>query len=174
MSEIKGLSISAMIRLFLLVLIFGGVILALMWRMGKLEKELEAYRNAPADTVQVVLHDTIKVDSPIEINHYIKEKEYIAVKDSVLIHDTLTQSIFLPRECRVYGDTSYRAVISGVNPSLDSLEIYQKTYIQTITKTVTKTDKRRWGLGVSVGAGWNGKKVQPFLGVGVQYNIVRW
>jgi opacity protein-like surface antigen len=72
----------------------------------------------------------------------------------------------------IYKDSSYRAVVSGVQPRLDSLEIYQKTRTETITKTVIKTQKTRWGVGVQAGMGWTGQKFQPYVGIGVQYNIL--
>ena len=82
--------------------------------------------------------------------------------------------IELPREYLVYKDTSYRAVVSGVQPRLDSIEVYSKTITETITKTIQVPDKKRWGFGVNVSAGYDGKKVRPFVGVGVQYNVIRW
>lgn len=33
----------------------------------------------------------------------------------------------LPREAKVYQDSTYRAVVSGYRPSLDTISIYQRT-----------------------------------------------
>lgn len=163
-----------------LLCVFGLIAVSLfiigvaLWRIRGLEKELDAYRNAPADTITVIRHDTIKIDSPVPVVKYIKEKEYVKITDSLLVHDTVTHIVELPREYLVYKDTSYRAVVSGVQPRLDSIEIYRPTITNTITKYVEVKKKTRWGIGVQAGYGWNGNKCAPYLGAGVQYNIVSW
>lgn len=164
------------VRLLALTLIFLAVCSMALLRIRHLERQVKALENAPTDTVTVVRHDTIKIDSPVPIIKYVKQKEYIAIHDTTLVTetDTVTQLIQLPREYLVYKDTTYRAVVSGVQPRLDSLEIYRKTETQIITKTITKTKKTRWGLGVQTGMGWNGKKIQPHVGVGLQFNVLSW
>ena len=164
----KALAVGGVLLLFLVILLvaFG--------RIRRLEKELDKYRNAPADTVTVIRHDTIKIDNPVPVVKYMKEKEYIKITDSLLVHDTVTHFVELPREYLVYKDTSYRAVVSGVQPRLDSIEIYQTSTTSTITKFVEVKKKTRWGIGVQAGYGWNGNKCAPYLGAGVQYNIVSW
>lgn len=151
------------------------LVLLIMWaRMRVLKKEVERLRNAPADTVVVTHIDTIFSEKPVPVYKYISRTEFVEIKaDSVRI-DTVKELVFLPREYLVYKDSTYRAVVSGVQPRLDSIEIYRPTITQTITHTVRVPDRKRWGLGVQVGAGFNGKEVQPYLGVGVQFNIVRW
>ena len=151
------------------------LVLLLMWaRMRVLQKELERLRNAPADTVLVTHIDTIFSEKPVPVYKYVSRTEFVEIKaDSVRI-DTVKELVFLPREYLVYKDSTYRAVVSGVQPRLDSIEVYRKTQVQTIIKTISVPDRKRWGLGVQVGAGFNGKEVQPYLGVGVQFNIVRW
>lgn len=166
----KDAKTSDLINVFILILIFAGIILGLLWKMGRLQRELDAYKNAPADTVTVIRHDTIKVDSPIPVYKYIKQTEYVAIKDTLLQKDTVKELVYLPREYMVYKDTSYRAVVSGVEPRLDSIEIYRPTITNTITKYVTK--KTRWGVGPQVGVGYDGKKAVPYIGVGVQYNLI--
>ena len=86
----------------------------------------------------------------------------------------MTSVIQLPREYLVYKDTSYRAVVSGVQPRLDSIEVYQKNLTNTVTKYVEVKKKTRWGVGVQAGYGYNGSKWSPYLGAGVQYNILSW
>lgn len=157
-----------------ILLLFTLLLLVAHGRIHKLEKELDAYRNAPADTVTVIKHDTIKVDSPVPVYKYIKEKEYVKITDSLFVHDTVTHIIELPREYLVYKDTSYRAVVSGVQPRLDSIEVYRKNITETVTKYVEVKRKTKWGLGVQAGYGYNGKNLRPYIGAGVQYNIISW
>ena len=109
----KILTVASVFLLFLVLLFVA------QGRIRKLQKELDTYKNAPADTVTVIRHDTIKVDSPVPVYKYIREKEYVTITDSLLVHDTVTHIIELPREYLVYKDTSYRAVVSGLRPRLE-------------------------------------------------------
>lgn len=151
------------------------LVLLLMWaRVRVLQEEVERLRNAPADTVLVTHTDTIFSEKPVPVYKYISRTEFVEVPSDSVRTDTVKELVFLPREYMVYKDSTYRAVVSGVQPRLDSIEIYRKTQVQTITKTVRVPDRKRWGLGVQVGAGFNGKEVQPYVGLGVSYDIVRW
>ena len=163
-----------LLRIVVLILIFGFLLTGLAWKTSKLQQRGDELENAPADTVWVVHTDTVSVEKPVPVHHYIKEKDTAFIVLTDLKVDTVKELVYLPREYMVYRDSSYRAVVSGVQPRLDSIEVYHKTLTQTITKTIKVPDKKRWGLGVNVGAGWNGKEVQPFVGIGVQYSILRW
>lgn len=163
-----------LLRIFALIAVFVCIIGVALSRIRHLEKELETYKNAPADTVTVIRHDTIKIDSPVPVYKYIKEKEVVTITDSLLIYDTVTKVVELPREYLVYKDSTYRAVVSGVQPRLDSMEVYRQNSTYYITKYVERKKKTKWGIGVQAGYGYNGKKFSPYAGVGVQYNIVSW
>ena len=156
------------------VALVGVLLLAAHIRIRTLQGELEKYKNAPADTITVIKHDTIKVDSPVPVHHYIKDTTFIVVPDTQIVHDTVLKIYKAPREFLVYKDTSYRAVVSGIQPRLDSIEIYRPTITQTVTKYVEVKKKTKWGVGVQAGYGYNGSKWSPYLGAGVQYNIVSW
>ncbi len=60
--------------------------------------------------------------------------------------------------------------------ALDSIRIFQP--VTTITKTITNTEvqykTRRWGIGVQVGIGVTPNKIEPYVGIGVNYNILTW
>lgn len=169
MSENKGLA-----GLVALSLLFLVILAAALWRIRGLERQVTELENAPADTIQIVRIDTLKVDTPIPVHHYIKERDTAFIVLTDVKVDTIKELVYLPREYMVYKDTSYRAVVSGVQPRLDSIEIFQRTYTNTITKTIKVPDRKRWGFGIQAGAGYDGKKVRPFVGLGVQYDLVRW
>lgn len=162
----KLLGFVALCFLFLLILWMAHT------RIKHLQKELDAYKNAPADTVTVIRHDTIKVDRPVPVYKYIKYNDTVTICHE--LRDTVKELVFLPREYMVYKDSIYRAVVSGVDPRLDSIEIYRPTITNTITKYVEVKKKPRWGIGLQAGYGYNGKDFKPYIGAGVQYNIVSW
>lgn len=100
-----------------------------------------------ADTVWKT--DTNFIDRPVEIIKW-KDREklvYIPVADTLSIHDTTF--LALPREYKQYGNETYQAQISGVNPSLDWIKVYPKTAY--ITNTVV--EKKRWSWSATVGPG---------------------
>ena len=144
--------------LMLLLSLFGGFLLGRHSRVT----------NEPI-VVTEVIRDTIR--------HYLpREIEYRVTRDTIVIHDTTfcKDTIFLPREQKVYADSSYRAVVSGVSPRLDSIEVYQRTV--EITKVSTRKEWRQFTYGVQVGVG----VVMPFnsspsfggyLGFGIGYNF---
>lgn len=167
MSENKGLAGLVALSLLFLVILAGA-----LWRIRGLERQVAELENAPADTIQIVRIDTLKVDTPVPVYKYIKYNDTVTICHE--LRDTVKELVFLPREYMVYKDANYRAVVSGVQPRLDSIEIFRRTYTNTITKTIKVPDRKRWGFGIQAGAGYDGKKVRPFVGLGVQYDLVRW
>ena len=96
--------------------------------------------------------DTIRVDVPRIHKVRVVDTMLVAVTDTIIKHDTTF--VQLPRQEKVYRDSSYMAIVSGYLPSLDQIEVYNKT--QTITKIVFVPERKRWGfgLGPTVGLGW--------------------
>lgn len=118
------------------------------------------------DTVTVVTVDTLIRENPIYVNRYFRDTILVAVADTVRLRDTTF--IQLPKEHRLYVDSMYRAVVSGYQPSLDSIEIYQKYY----TKIVTNTTRPRWSVGIQAGYGvTRGFELAPYVGIGIQYRL---
>lgn len=100
--------------------------------------------------VQVIKRDTIRLEKPVYLNRVVKEFVLVPAKDTVRVADTLM--IAMPREVKTYGDSTYSATISGIDPRLDNMEIYRKLETQIVT--VTQVQKPpRWGLGVVAGPG---------------------
>lgn len=131
-----------------------------------------------AETQVVERVDTMLIRDTVIREKPVYRTEYVFVRDSVRVqvHDTLY--ISLPRQMRVYQDSLYRAEVSGVDPTLDRIEVYPQTEIVTRTETrdIFVTSRKRWGIGVQVGYGIT-KQGQnfypgPYIGVGVSYNIL--
>lgn len=81
--------------------------------------------------------------------------------------------IALEVRTRTYEDSLYRAQVSGpvvgeLGPSLDWIEVYNRTH--TITRTQTK--RPRFALTAGVGAAYTPRGLQPT--VGVQVGVVLW
>ena len=133
--------------------------------------------------------------------HRTTDKEVITITDTLVLTDTIIKfqpkpykvtiidTIYLPQQPQkpqkpqidtlirqevIYKDSTYMAVVGGIEPYLKSIEIYPKTiYVNNNTTTTIKV-RSRFGLGVQAGYGLSRNGVQPYVGVGVQYNLIQW
>ena len=151
------------------IIILALILLALCYFLGY--REGISHIETPVesrDTITIV--DTITIDKPYPVykevikNHY----EHIPVTDTLRINDTVYVAV--QRERVVYQDSLYRAVISGIYPSLDSMQVYPRTTTITIRG---KEKAGKWHLGVQAGVGYTGK-IEPYIGIGITYSIFEW
>lgn len=121
-----------------------------------------------ADTVVVTRTDTLLIHRPTPVSTSTSGTEReITARLSNLPDSFVTVSA--PVERHVYADSSYRAVVSGIQASLDTIEIYRRE----LTTTITRSPKEhRWVVGPSVGVGWNGKSVTPYVGITLTYRFI--
>lgn len=129
------------------------------------------------DTIPKFIDQPIPRDSIVLRYKTIKVPIYDTI--SVFRSDTLlvdSVNVEIPITQKIYRDSTYQAWVSGYEPALDSIKIFQP--ITTITNTITNTEIRykakRWGLGVQVGMGITPTKVEPYIGIGVSYNLFSW
>lgn len=108
------------------------------------------------DTVFYTVHDTTVVDL---IRYVVRV-------------DTLEKKVYIPIERKEYRTQDYYAVIEGYKPELISIETYNKT--TNIDRVTTVKLKPRWGVGLQVGYGTDFKRLTPYVGVGIQYNLFTW
>lgn len=129
-------------------------------------------KNTPPTVMEkvVVTADTIVIRDTVTIERLIPT--IVRVKDTIIVHttDTLMRDVVvsLPREERVYEDSTFRAVVSGYQPSLDDMQIYQK---QSVVKVTELIQPPQWSIGIQGGVGVTPKGVQPYIGVGVSYRL---
>ena len=79
---------------------------------------------------------------------------------TVAMSDRDSAEVVLPITQRVYEDSTYRAVVEGYAPRLIELEIYRSREILTVKKP-----PNRFHIGPSVGLGFDGRHIVPFVGV---------
>jgi len=130
---------------------------------------------APAPEIirdTVVLRDTIVTLEPVIVTQRVTDTLEIEVL--TVQHDTITA--YLPREEVTYEDSSYTAIVSGVQPRLDYLAIYPEVRTITVTETINVPTAQRWGIGLQAGYGLTlaDKKIcaAPYIGVGVSWNLL--
>ena len=124
-----------------------------------------------ADTVTI--HDTIRYDAPPPVHDTIYKRKVVPVvmRDTISQTDTLIvvhdSVAVIPIHLRTYTDSStYKAVISGYEPRLEEIEVYQQQTI--ITRTI---EPSRWSFGLQGGVYVTPKGLKPGIGFGAQYRL---
>ena len=114
--------------------------------------------------------DTIRVVKPIAVDSVITRYKVVNVErvnyvDSV---NTISEVVFdtvmvrLPIESKHYEGEYYEAWVSGYEPNLDSINVYNRTIVPK---------PKRWSIGLQGGLGITPKGVQPYIGVGVNFRL---
>jgi len=133
-------------------------------------KGYEAALNEPHKADTVWRDTTIYVDNPVEVVKWKDKLVYVPITDSVIINHHDTTYIALQFESKIYADSTYRAQVSGFEPTLDWIQVHQKTAY--ITNTIVK--RQHWGASITGGPAvlYNGK-VHAGIGVaiGLSYNF---
>jgi hypothetical protein len=146
-------------------------------------------RNANFETTSrtdtVVVRDTIRDTVPVPVERrivrvdtvWLRAVEIGAAADSVagavanLSPDSI--AVELQVERKVYRTADYRAVVEGFRPELVEMEVFRTT-VHVNSETVLRQKPKRWGVGIHAGYGISTRGAAPYIGVGVQYNILAW
>lgn len=151
------------------VIIFSAVILG-AFLLGRATK--------PVQTVSVMYHDTlppiVRIDT---VRDTLLVPKYVHVEHFDTIRDTMDgNQIYLPVPISSYlftDDSTYRVEMEGYNVNARSIEVYPRTVTQTVIERVSVPAKqKRWGIGPQIGFGYNGINWMPYVGVGIQYNLI--
>lgn len=130
-------------------------------------KEIEVSRT---DTLTIVTTDTVKIIKPQPYEVVVRDTVYLKNPQNL----QYPQGDILVQEVKTYKDSSYTATISGINAYLEHIEVYPKTVTKYITTTEFVREKpKKWGIGIQAGYGIGRNGLQPYVGVGVSYNLIR-
>lgn len=119
--------------------------------------------------------DTLIIRDTIRDTLLIPEKVYISRIDTVFLQsatDTVYREVIAPIERKEYKTNDYYAVIEGYRPNLLQMEVYPETKYITQTEVNTIKKKPRFGIGIQAGCGISRNGPSPYIGVGLQYNIL--
>ena len=159
--------------LMLAFIVLIGVMTYDFYLTHKLIKQTRTEIVEVRDTIEKISFDTIFVDRPIA--YKVKEIKHDTVRITDVKHDSV--DVILPVIYKEYRDSTYSAWVSGYQDvNLDSIQVYQKNIFTEInnTKYVTKYKNRPFSLGLQVGYGFDfmNRQCSPYVGVGLQYNII--
>lgn len=99
-----------------------------------------------------------------DIHHY----DTIHIKDKVYIKDTIKNYSFNEKE--------YDLTINAVKLDNYKLDIHARDtvkYVETVYQTINKP-KKNWitiGVNVGYGFGFKSKQLEPFIGLGINFNL---
>lgn len=130
------------------------------------------------DPVEIVRYDTLPQIVHIDtVRDTLLVPKYVYVKRFDTIRDTMDGNpIYLPVPISSYlftDDSTYRFEMEGYNVKARSIEVYPRTITQTVIERVSVPAKqKRWGIGPQIGFGYNGREWMPYVGVGIQYNLI--
>lgn len=170
----------------IIIIVAIVIVFTIGWHIGCNFGRVDKNRSVQSDTIIMVIHDTIVVRVPQAVrSENIGVRKYqISKKDSVLKADISNSNdstdseetdsvsmIELPITQSVYEDSLYRAYVSGFDARMDSLILYPRSEMVTITK---HPKPKRWSVGVQMGYGMTLKgtpQFAPYFGVGVSYRV---
>ena len=154
------------------------VLVVLAFCVGRCSVEVHTHTQVALDTITrrniepTIISPVTRIDIPTFAIAKLPIVRH--VRDTVLKVDSV--EVIVPRSAYVFEEDSvYRAEVSGFAVTLDKMQVFSKTITQT--RIVTQKSHSRWGLGVQVGYGAttsNGLKLQPYVGIGVSYNLITW
>ena len=85
--------------------------------------------------------------------------------------DTDTAAVIIPITSRTYSTPEFTATVSGYQPSLDSITIHAPRTI--ITQQPPAAKNKPWGIGIAAGIGAGRGGITPFIGITLQYSLIR-
>ena len=120
-------------------------------------KDTTIYKPVPAETIDIGRTVYLRIPYPVSSG-----------RDT--IHDSI--DVPIPIIQKRYDDSLYTAWVSGFEPNLDSIRLYQPTIYETITKTIVKPAPRL-SIGIQGGAGVGMFSRQPdvYVGIGAQWRL---
>lgn len=160
-----------------LIVFLVGVFLGLAtgFFTGKAIYDQPLEESVTRDTVIVI--DTIPHYYPKPVDSAIVKyvTRFLPVRDTInqvievnnVMHDTV--AVQVPITSKHYRAMEYDAWVSGYEPSLDSIKVYQKTEVVTITKTIKA--QKHFFLDAGVGCEYipNTKTAVPFTELGLSF-----
>ena len=82
-----------------------------------------------------------------------------------------TAAVIIPITSRTYSTPEFTATVSGYQPSLDSITIHAQRTI--ITNNPPAVKSKPWSIGIAAGIGAGRGGITPFIGITLQYSLIR-
>ena len=148
------------------------VLLGLSFLVGR-------YSNKPiikkVNTEKIII-DTLILEKPVvdTITHIQYVEKYLPSTiiekiDTIIKIDSI--KVYVPINKYLFEEPNkYKIEVSGYNVSIDNIKLFPKTLYKTETKTIKL--KPKFGVGIHIGYGICNSTISPYIGVGVNYNLI--
>lgn len=172
MSIDKKKVMAAIIGCVLCLAVIG--LIAIGFFIGKRVYDRPMDTDIQRDTI--IVTDTIPqyFPKPVEVIKTKVDYKYLTkvanTTDTLTLRDSVLVEV--PIESKHYHANEYDAWVSGYEPSLDSIKVYQRT--EYITETITRhKPPNRFTVGIQggYGYGFKSKTWEPYVGVGIGIRI---
>lgn len=143
-------------RILAIIALAAGIVLVAVfsWKIGG----NRGYSAGYSDALASIKPDTVYIDNTI---HYDKPEPDTVYRDTgrvvyvpVIVKDSTghadTTAVPMHPEIKQYEDSTYRAQVSGIQPNLDWIEVYQRTFY--ITKVVPEYKYPTFALSPTIDA----------------------
>ena len=133
---------------------------------------------SPETPVYILQHDTlppiVRIDT---VRDTLLVPKHVQVERFDTIRDTVDgKPVYLPVPISSYlftDDSTYRIDMEGYHVKARSIEVYPRTVTQTVIERIEVPRKpKRWGIGVSAGGAITPHGIQPYIGVGINYQLI--
>lgn len=133
------------------------------------------WKNPEIQTINTtqIIRDTITLKDTVYIDKPKVDTVYTHSIDTVYIRDTI---LVLEHQTKIYEDSTYKAQISGYNPSLDWIEVYSNTkyiYEEKVVQIAQKQPLFEFKPSVGLGYGIIHNKLDIYVGGSLTVNINR-
>ena len=133
---------------------------------------------SPKTPVQILQHDIlpsiVRIDT---VRDTLLVPKYVQVERFDTIRDTVdVKPVYLPVPVSSYlftDDSTYRIDMEGYHVKARSIEVYPRTITQTVIERIeVPGTPKRWGIGISAGGAITPHGIQPYIGVGINYQLI--
>ena len=161
------------IKIFILVIVTAAVTAILLspW----LSRERFQSRTPTIDTV-IDIDTFTKIDT-FNVPHTILVPSKTDTVYQERIHKDTTLQVTMKTYHIDNDSVGAHVVVSGINPSVDTLSIWAKKRSYTVNRTITKTipmkDTKRFKIYPTIGVGYGvfSRKPDMYIGIGVTYSF---
>lgn len=146
------------------------VLTALAFYAGRKTAETGRIETVTERVDTLYIRDTFTVIEPKHITRKVVDSVLVPVTEYIVESDTVF--VTFAREQVVWEDSLARVYASGILPQVDSVTHFQE--VEIINRLLPIRVPAKWGLGIQGGVGIGKGGFTPYVGVGVQYNILSW
>ena len=125
---------------------------------------------SPAPTRDTIIrYVRVPVELPRQDNPANQGNSAESAEEAAAASDT--SAVIIPITSRTYSTPEFTATVSGYQPSLDSITIHAPRTI--ITNNPPAVKSKPWGIGIAAGIGAGRGGITPFIGITLQYSLIR-